>query len=66
MRLAGKGVRGKAAGLAPPQHTEARSAISAPNSGDDFRNLDDRLDGRHLSGYHPETAFYVPVTSGVM
>ena len=28
--LAGKGVRGKAAGLAPPQHTEDRSALSAP------------------------------------
>jgi len=28
--LAGKGVQGKAAGLAPPQHTEDRSAISAP------------------------------------
>jgi hypothetical protein len=30
MPLAEKGVRGKAAGLAPPQHTETRSAISAP------------------------------------
>jgi len=32
MRLAGKGARGKAAGLAPPQHTVARSARSAPES----------------------------------
>ena len=32
MPLAEKGVRGKAAGLAPPQHTETRSAISAPSS----------------------------------
>jgi hypothetical protein len=30
MPLAEKGARGKAAGLAPPQHTETRSAISAP------------------------------------
>ena len=31
MPLAEKGVRGKAAGLAPPQHIETRSATSAPN-----------------------------------
>jgi hypothetical protein len=31
MPLAGKGVRGKAAGLAPPQHTGAWSANSAPD-----------------------------------
>jgi hypothetical protein len=32
MALAEKGVRGKAAGLAPPQHTESRSANSAPTA----------------------------------
>jgi hypothetical protein len=37
MLLAGKGARGKAAGLAPPQHTEARSASSAPYNSDNFR-----------------------------
>jgi hypothetical protein len=31
MPQAGKGARGKAAGLSPPQHTETRSAISAPS-----------------------------------
>jgi hypothetical protein len=36
MPLAEKGARGKAAGLAPPQHTETRSAISAPNFGSYF------------------------------
>ena len=30
MLQAGKGARGKAEGLAPPQHTETRSANSAP------------------------------------
>ena len=33
---AGKGARGKAAGLAPPQHTGTRSADSAPNQIGDY------------------------------
>ena len=37
MPLAGNGVRGKAAGLAPPQHTETRSTTSAPDINDNFQ-----------------------------
>ena len=42
MHLAGKGARGKAAGLAPPQHTETRSATSAPDAGPSWRLLPQR------------------------
>jgi hypothetical protein len=46
MPLAEKGVRGKGQQpLSPPQPTIIRSATSAPNSGDDFRNAVDRLGG---------------------
>lgn len=54
MPLAEKGVRGKGRQpLSPPQHTETRSANSAPNWGDDLRTPDYRLDGSHLNGYFP-------------
>src|SRR5208282_5590901 len=39
MLLAEKGVRGKAAGLAPPQHTETRSATSAPQLDVEIRKI---------------------------
>jgi hypothetical protein len=57
MPLAEKGVRGKAAGLAPPQHTETRSAISAPKQPGRLSNCQ-RFDG-DLDGVLSLTPFRI-------